>query len=266
MEGFDWPESLPTEIEDLKSYNGLPIAFKFFDSVLDRIISHFSQEHQINSLKKPEGQKRVLIWADFNNVVLDKIIKRLQLEEYHFEELTDPLELLSKDLEEIDSIILIVTDTTKFSHNDLAVKRINQALIEYVRVGGRLICTHDVIYRRTRNELLQEMYGCKITHFREADGVEYVKTEDCKESNKFPSLPEKFVLHDAELCWGELAYDVEVHFANPDGIPLIFSREYGAGVCIYLHSGDYKFNPPPSIGKPEKEFVELLKDAIKFEY
>ena len=99
-----------------------------------------------------------------------------------------------------------------------------------------------------------------------ADGVEYVKTEDCVENGQFTTLPESFVLHDAELCWGDLAYDVDVHFETPDGVPLVFSREYGNGVCIFLHSGDYKFNPPPSIGKPEREFVDLLRDAVKFDY
>lgn len=266
MDGFEWPESLPEDMEALKNYNGLPINFKFFDSVMDRIISHFTMVHSTEKHNK-DGKKEVLMWADFNNVVLDKIIKRLQLnEEYHFEELIDPMNILSRDLGDIDTIVFIVTDCTKFSNNDPTIERINQTLVDYVRKGGRLVCTHDVIYRRTRNELLQEMYGCKITHFREADDVTYVKTEDCKDNERFTSLGDQFALHDAELCWGNLAYDVEVHFETPDGIPLVFSREYGNGVCIYLHSGDYKFNPPPSIGKPEREFVDLLRESIRFAY
>ena len=79
-------------------------------------------------------------------------------------------------------------------------------------------------------------------------------------------MPETFTLQDGELCWGEVEYYVDVHFKTPEGIPLVFSREYGDGICIYLHSGDYKFNPPPSIGKPEKEFIELLREAIYLRY
>lgn len=265
MEGFDWPSNMPEDIINLKNYNGIPLTFRFFDGVMDKIIENLDQRPLTTRVSDPEGKKRVLLWADFNNVVLDKIVKRLKMDdEYSFEELDDPINIMSMDLTKIDSIVMIVTDCTKFSNIELAIKRINQKLVNYVRNGGRLICTHDVIYRRTRNELLQEMYGCKITHFKAAEGVEYKKTEDCE--GKFTSLPDEFVLHDCEICWGNLEYDVEVHFETPDGIPLVFSREYGNGVCIYLHPGDYKFNPPPSIGKPEKEFVDLLRESIKFEY
>lgn len=267
MDGFEWPQDLPEDIENLKNYNGVPVSFKFFDSCLERIISFFSLKPAKGESLNTNSKKEILLWADFNNAVLDKVIKRLQLsDDYQFEELNDPLNILSRNLNAVEAIILIVTDCTKFSNNDLAINRINQTLINYVRQGGRLICTHDAIYRRTRNELLQEMYGCRITHFKEAKEVIYIKSTDCKENGLFPSLPESFTLHDAELCWGDLAYDVDVHFETPDGVPLVFSREYGDGVCIYLHSGDYKFSPPPSIGKPEKEFVNLLHDAICFDF
>lgn len=267
MDGFEWPSTLPADIENLKNYNGLNISFRFFDGVMERIVSYLSNDNSSPIKTESMTHKEILVWADFSNVVLDKIIKRLNLgENYHIRELDDPLNILSENLNEIYAIIFIVTDCTKFSNNDLAIKRINQVATDYVRRGGKLICTHDVIYRRTRNELLQEMYGCKITHFKTADGVEYVKTDDCKDSAKFTSLPDSFVLHDAELCWGDLAYDVEVYFETPDGVPLVFSREYGNGVCIFLHSGDYKFAPPPSIGKPESDFVNLLREAITFDY
>ena len=266
MDGFEFPATLPEEMDALRNYNGVPLQFKFFDGVMDRIVTHLTtKEHGTKS--HAEGQKKILVWADFDNAILDKIIKRLALDDTYFvEELDDPLNILARDLDEIYSIVLIVTDCTKFSNNPSALTRINQALVDYVRYGGKLICTHDAIYRRTRNDLLQEMYGCKITHFREADGIDYVKTDDCKELGAFPSLPDGFVLHDAELCWGDLAYDVNVYFETPDGMPLVFSREYGNGVCIYLHSGDYKFNPPPSLGKPEREFVTLLRDAIQLDF
>ena len=70
------------------------------------------------------------------------------------------------------------------------------------------------------------------------------------------------MLHDAEICWGKVAEDVDVYFETEKGIPLVFSREYGNGLCIFLNSGDFKERPPRSILKPEKNFVELLKEAI----
>lgn len=70
------------------------------------------------------------------------------------------------------------------------------------------------------------------------------------------------MLHDAEICWGKVAEDVDVYFETESGIPLVFSRKYGNGLCIFLNSGDFKERPPRSILKPEKNFVELLKEAI----
>ena len=48
------------------------------------------------------------------------------------------------------------------------------------------------------------------------------------------------MLHDAEICWGKVAEDVDVYFETESGIPLVFSREYGNGLCIFLNSGDFK--------------------------
>jgi len=142
---------------------------------------------------------------------------------------------------------LIVTDCTKFSSNIYAAKRINETLVRYVRKGGKLIGAHDVIYRRTKNELLQNMFGCKIVNFEQTETVHYHKTEECLEEDRFSNLPEDFVLHDAEICWGKVAEDVDVYFETESGIPLVFSREYGNGLCIFLNSGDFKERPPRSI-------------------
>ena len=264
MEGFDWPESLPEDINSLRYYNAVTLSFAFFDSVLNNIINYFEKRvHEIEDTSR----RRVIMWADFSNVVLDKIIKRLNMDDTHiFEEIEDPLELLSRDLNAIDTIVLMVTDCTKFSNNPKVVERINNTLVNYVRSGGRLVATHDIIYRRTRNTTLQEMYGCQIAYFAQAQSVTYCKTEDCVCDGIYATLPEKFELEDCELCWGDVAYDVNVHYQTENNVPLVFSREYGKGVCIYLHSGDYKFNPPPSRGKPQSNFVALLRESINFIY
>ena len=267
MKGFEWPDTLPEEVAQLPHYNGVVVTFEFFDGFMQKLQKNLTQNGQRRTPAETRGLKHMLIWSDFDRGTQNKIIKRLNLGgEYYVEELLEPVEILSKNLEEIDTIILIDTDVTKLSNNDSALERINQALVRYVDGGGRLICTHDLIYRRTRNELLQNMYGCRITNFQSQPAVRYFKTEGCHETRRFASLPEEFVLHDDEVCWGSVAPDVEVYFETEDGHPLVFSREYGNGLCIWLNSGDFKEYPSKSILKPEKEFVALLREALLLEY
>lgn len=263
MKGFEWPDTLPEEMAQLARYNGVVVTFEFFDGFMQKLQKNLTQNSQRRNLAENRELKHVLIWSDFDRGTQNKIIKRLNLGEgYYVEELVEPVEILSKNPADIDTIILIDTDVTKLSNNDRTLERINQALVSYVAGGGRLICTHDLIYRRTRNEPLQNMYGCRITNFQSQTAVRYVKTDTCWESGRFSSLPEEFVLHDDEVCWGSVAPDVEVYFETEDGHPLVFSREYGNGLCIWLNPGDFKEYPPKSILKPEKEFVALLREAI----
>ncbi len=266
MKGFEWPKELPEDMAQLPNYNGEVATFEFFDGFIQRL--------QRNLLGKTRAQqtgrkdlKHVLFWSDFDHGTQAKIIKRLALDEgYYVEELVEPVEMLSKPLEHVYAIVLIDTDVTKLSNNDLTLSRINQALVSYVEQGGRLICTHDLIYRRTRNEGLQNMYGCRIKFFEARESVRYYKTDECKESGRFASLPDEFVLHDDEICWGDVAPDVDVYFETEDGRALVFGREYGNGMCLWLNPGDYKEFPPRSILKPEKEFVALLRETLTMEF
>lgn len=265
MKGFIWPEELPRSIRDIKNYNGVEVSFEFFDGVMKKIIKCMqSSSIRINSSCIENKEiKHILFWGDFDHAILEKIVKKMDMEkQYMIEILEDPIMVLSKNLNEIYAIALIVTDCTKFSANMFANQRMNEALVEYVRRGGKLIAAHDVIYRRTKNIQLQDMYGCKIDRFQQTDIVKYVKTTDCQMSGAFASLPDVFELHDAEVCWGKLADDVDIYFETPDGIPLVFSREYGNGICIYFNSGDFKDNPPKSILKPETNFLNILKECI----
>ena len=268
MDGFSWPDELPEDIQGLRRFQGVHVSFEFFDGFMDRLIKALMLDSALSGTDTSRpGHRHVLFWSDFENAILDKIISRLDLGDgYYAEELSEPLEILSKNLSDIDTIVLIVTDVTKFSNNDTAIRRINEALVGFVRDGGRLVCTHDVIYRRTRNDPLQQMYGCQITNFRQMPEVGYHKTDDCRDAGAFSELPDSFVLHDDEVCWGDLAPDVDIYFTTEDGIPLVFSREYGKGICLYLNPGDYKKTPPRSILKPEKDFINLLREAIRFPY
>ena len=56
--------------------------------------------------------------------------------------------------------------------------------------------------------------------------------------------------------------DDSVYFIDDDGHPLVFSREYGKGICIWLNSGDYKDYPPVSILKPDNGLISILRELI----
>ena len=262
---FKWPENLPDDIANLSRYNGLSINFLYFKDEMKRLKEFLAASKSMESYNE---KKHVLMYGDFDKAIQKKIIKRLGLseEDYVIELLSEPVEILAKSLDRIYAVILMITDVTKLSSNEMINELINSELKQYVYGGGRLICTHDTIYRRTRNKELQSMMGCTVTNFQRTDIVKYNKTKECLTRECFKSLPQTFELQDGEICWGECDDDVIIFFETKtdDGTtaPLVFAREYGDGLCIYLHSGDYKDNPPGSILKPEPYFIDLLKDSL----
>lgn len=269
MNGFFWPENMPEDIADLKNYNGLTVTFEFFEGFIEKLQKDLvvnSHGKEIVSGAEKE-LKHVLVWADFDRGCISKIINKMDLDaSYYLEILDDPVEILSKNLNAIDSIILLITDVTKLSNNDFVLDRINLALAEYVENGGKLIGAHDIIYRRTRNDKLQEIFGCRISSFKQQKDVKYIKTDLCGENGVFTSLPDEFTLTDEEICWGPVAPDVDVFFETEDEIPLVFGREYGRGICLWLNPGDFKDYPSKSILKPQSNFILLLKEMLAFEY
>lgn len=263
---FEWPDTMVKELEPLKSYNGVEINYLFFDGVIDKIEKLLNNQQEVTKSADEISSpiKHVLVWSDFESKILEKIIGKLKLDDsYYVEILTEPIEILTKNLSRISSIILIDTDVTKLSNNNKALERINEELVNYVGNGGKLIATHDIIYRRARNFKLQEMYGYKTTHFIKQNAINYRKTALCDELSLFKDIKEDLILHDDELCWGEkLAPDTNVFFTSDDGHPLVFSREYGKGQCIWLNPGDFKEYPPASILKPENGFISILRELI----
>ena len=262
---FEWPEKMPEGLEVLKSYNGVQVNYMFFDGVLEQIEKLLNKPKTLIPSEDTESSlKHVLILSDFESRILEKIINKLNLDaSYYLEILTEPIEMLTKDLSRISSIILIDTDVTKLANNEKAGIRVNDTLVNYVGNGGKLIATHDIIYRRVRNLKLQEMYGYKITHFAKRDAITYKKTALCDELGLFKDIQSDIVLHDDELCWGtNLVPDANVYFTDEEGYPLVFSREYGKGLCIWLNPGDFKEYPPTSILRPESGFIAILRELI----
>ena len=267
MRGFEWPGDLLEDIQDLKLYNGVQVSFDFFEGVIQRIEQNLQTHTKHIDKIHADGKKNILLWGDFDVASQLKIIDKMNIEEeYNIEIIDYPITLLTRDLSHISAIILLVTDCSKFTANMVSINRINEYLVEYVCNGGKIISAHDVIYRRTKNEGLQKVFGCKTTHFKPVEVAKYHKTQFCLENSYFDNMPDEFELHDDEICWGKLEPDVDVLFENEEGLPLVFAREYGRGLCIFLNSGEYKETLPKSLLKPEKHFVELLKSAIKFNY
>lgn len=261
---FVWPEELPDEIKDMKYYNGAKVDYNFFDGFIEKVCRLLETKNVDYS--KSSDLRHLLIWGDFEYNILSKISKRLELpDNFCVEILTEPIEIVSRKLFSDDILLLINTDVTKLANDDLSLKRINEVIEKFVLDGGKIIATHDIIYRRTRNKILQNMYGCTITAFEKTNSVKYIKNVDTCNS-EFSNLPDEFELHDDEICWGEMSPDLDVYFKSEKGVPLVFSREYGSGVCIWLNSGDYSKYPSASILKPEQDFIKLLKACIDLRY
>ena len=158
---FEWPPSLPGDIKDVTSYNGLPVNYIYFDGFIEKLCKMIDSV-EIFPTEQIKKLKHIVIWADFEENYLHKIIKRMDLhEEYFVDVVNEPAYLLSQNSFLIDSIVLIDTDVTKLANTDAMINRINKYLENYVYCGGKLIVTHDVIYRRTRNIKLQEMNYCR---------------------------------------------------------------------------------------------------------
>jgi len=173
--GFTWPNKLPEKIQELQFFNGVAVNYDFFDGFIKKLYNLITtNEENSNNLK--ENKNHLILWGDFEKNVLNKFTKRLNLSDsYELEIIDEPTDILQKDLSHINCIILFDTDVTKLSNTDFTLKRLNEALETFVLNGGKLIATHDIIYRRTRNKLLQKMFGCCIDSFRQVDLVCYKK-------------------------------------------------------------------------------------------
>jgi glycerophosphoryl diester phosphodiesterase len=224
-----------------------------------------------NQKAKSEHISEVLIWGDFDNAILSRLCKKLD-SKYKFTLISRPVELLRRyDLDTVHAIILINTDVSKLSASDGLIKEIDEYLNNFVKSGGLLLGTHDIIYRRTRNVCLQGAFGYQVNNFARVDNVKYNKTEKCKELNVFSSLDNIFSLADGEVCWGEkLRPDVTVYFTcNNDELsiknkPLVFSRQHGDGICFWFNTGDFKDDPPTSIITAENSLVQLINEALNW--
>ena len=140
-----------------------------------------------------------------------------------------------------------------------------------------MIGSHDIIYRRTKNYLLQDLFGCRITSFHMFPGAtEYKLNPDSRFVKRHgevawaPSLD----LLDGEVVTGDWAPEVDVLYSwanKPDdcwpgraSVPLVTRKAVGGGAACWINSGDTGPNGgPASIRNPQPELISLLGELLE---
>lgn len=169
------------------------------------------------------------------------------------------------------AVILLDTDVTKLADQLAVATRIETNLRKYVEKGGRLVGSHDLIYRRVRATVLQGVLGYTTNDFLDAknNSVAYKVAAQHSEHFLRTGLADEFVLTDNEVCWGDAppSAGAEVIFYTGAEIeeqyrPLVVTRQHGQGRTVWLNSGDRGKALCASIATPEDGLVRLLRNAI----
>ncbi|MFA4641493.1 hypothetical protein [Pyrococcus kukulkanii] len=223
---------------------------------------------------KMSGKPLILIWNDSDIEISETLSDHLRnmLPHYRFVPINTPKDILRypRNPKFVAAVMFIVTDVTKLSEDENIRRKIQEWLKVYVRNGGAFIGTHDIIYRRTRNEILQSMFGYTVNDFQRVDKVLYVKNKELKNSIIFKDLPDEFYLSDGEVIWGVLKQKsmTEIPFysksedARVNGKPLVLLRKLGDGRLVWLNSADKKEEVAASVSKPEELFIVLLRNCL----
>lgn len=222
--------------------------------------------------------KYVLIWNDHKIDLSEKIADLLNDKgvTYQFRFLIEPDELLKYPLSPkyIQTIILIVTDVTKLSESEPNRNQIQLKLVNYVRKGGTLFGTHDLIYRRCRNRTLQQAFGCETYNFLRVQtpiNAEIILVH--KEHPLLRGIDLNPIFHDGEVCYGEWDYDAMIliqtvdnyPFADNNKVPLLAVRHTGScGTLIWLNSADKSDVVAKSLSEPYKEVIKIMYNAIVY--
>lgn len=185
------------------------------------------------------------------------------------------------------AVVLIDTDVTQFHFEKKVRTGIGTYLLKYVRNGGVLVAVHDVLYRRTRNDLLVDAYHYEVSSFRRLpEGeplVKYKKATECPDTWKGEG---PYEIDAGEFLWDpnkrleEMDKDDRVDlilevdqgkckgkaWAEEYRIPGLFSRRYGkgrlvwvAGPCQFVNAG-----APPGLNRTMDAFCKLLVDCLEY--
>jgi len=223
----------------------------------------------------------ILIWNDHDDKLSDYIGETLKKRTlgFKYKTMKSPDIILKYPLSPkiIHMIILIVSDVTKLSEKESRRDKIQDALLKYVIEGGTLFGTHDLIYRRCRNEKLQAAYGCEITNFKRfSQPIKVVINEAHKTHPLVKDLPQKFEVDDGELCWGHWGNDSEKlikteskvcnnHNKACNYIPILVIKELShKGNLIWLNSADKRDRIADSLTRPQSAIIQIFVNAIEY--
>ncbi|AIY89981.1 glycerophosphodiester phosphodiesterase family protein [Geoglobus acetivorans] len=210
----------------------------------------------------------VLVWVD-DGFLLAKLSSNLERElgdRFRVLPLESPEDVFRypRNSRIIPAVLFTVTDVTKLSEDENKRVKIQEWLKKYVENGGGLIGGHDIIYRRTRNEILKKVFGGEMTEFHRTGVVRYVKNGDMGSHIIFRDLPDEFELEDGEIVWGNWDEDVAVLYRTPppESLPLVTCRDYGRGKAIWINSCDRREGLKNSISSSNPYLIKLIRNAV----
>lgn len=215
-------------------------------------------------------RRMILLWNDADFMYSERLRDLLHshIPQYTIHCLRFPDEINSYPLFPyfLAAIVLIDTDVTKLAADDKTRKLLEKGICSYIHLGGGIVGTHDLIYRRTRNQLLQEIFGCTTTDFQRKDGPIQYHRSTGPDDPIAADLPEHFELDDGEVVWGSWKSDCQTHFhtGGRPYRPLVVSRSYYKGRLVWLNSGEMSAALCKSIAMPEPRFVLLLRNTISW--
>ncbi len=168
----------------------------------------------------------------------------------------------------VHSCMLFITDVTPLSAAEDKRVRIQTKLENYVHSGGVLLLGHDVLYRRSKNPVLQKLAGCQLREFTPLKHSLTYKLFREENSPRYSrafihGLPETFELADREYVTGDWASDVKYIYVaaveQAKQIPLVTYRTCGKGSILWFNSGDSTMDgPPESLSGPNDNFIVVV--------
>ena len=217
------------------------------------------------------GRRYILLWIDTHQIVAQRLVAKIQtrFKDSDIRILNAPAALLRYPMRPrfTEAIVLLNTDVSKLAADDRLRDKLQLRIEAFLLRGGGLIGTHDVIYRRARNERLQRAFGGKVTDFRGVDEpVEYIKVAEHRDHPISRHMPTRFSLRDGEIIWGQWAADTQTLFETPepDRHSLVVVRNYHRGRLVWLSSCDQGEQVCRAIGVPEVHFVDLLAASMRW--
>jgi hypothetical protein len=226
-------------------------------------------------------RREILLWIDADSGTVQRMAQHLRaqlqatagnLRRARIHTMRYPREILYHPMTPsiVAAIILINTDVSKLSADDKIREQIQDRLLKYMGKGGGIVGCHDVIYRRARNERLQQAFGGRIDGFSmiRDQPVEYVRNPAHADHPIAKALDEKFTLMDGEILatkgWRR---DAQVLFSStesPDPHSLVVAQEYLKSRLVWLNSCDHQDPICRSVGEPQPHFVALLSASVQW--